>query len=114
MIAVFFYGRNQIAAVKYDYDAQAAELKRLHEEEVTKINEARNREKQQLEENIRVLEASLAENKVEYERKLKELEDKKQKDIASFVSKHGDDPKAMAKEISTTTGFKIYDPKEKK
>lgn len=108
---LFLYGRNQLTAVKYDYEAQAAELKRLHNEELQKINEAREKEKQQLEENIRVLEVTLAKNKVDYEKKIKDLEEKRRKEVGDFVSQHGDNPTAMAREISSTTGFKMYDPK---
>lgn len=109
--ALFLYGKNQLTAVKYDYEAQATQLKKLHAEEVQKINAARDKEKQQLEENIKVLEDSLAKNKVDYEKKIKDLEEKRKNEVSSFVSKHGDNPVSMAREISATTGFKVYDPK---
>lgn len=95
----------------HDYAKQAEELSKLADTRVVKVSKALEDERKAHEEIINRMQQEFAKNREDYERRIKELEEKKKKDIDTFVNKHGDDPKAMADELSKSTGFRVFNAK---
>lgn len=95
----------------HDYAKQAEELSRLADTRVVKVAKALEDERKAHEEIINRMQQEFAKNREDYEKKIKDLENKKQKDVGTFVEKHGEDPKAMAEEFAKSTGFRVFNAK---
>lgn len=104
-VGLFAYANKKISSVEYDYAEQAKELSRLHKEELDKLAAARQVEKEQLEANIVKLQNDLKENQKDYEKKLAELNVKKEQEAKRLTAKA---PVDLADDVSKATGFRIY------
>jgi len=91
----------------------ADKLKRVnadHDEELRKINVAREEERLQRLVNEEKLKDTLAEVQSHYDAAKKDLDSKKKKEIERLVRQHSGDPVALAKKLSDATGFKVLLP----
>ena len=108
---IVFYGSRLLDKARYDYAEQNKALSRHADERLKKVSDALIEEKRQHEEIVQRMQQEYEKNKEEYENKLRNLEKKKSKEVSSFVSNHGDDPKSMSAALSKSTGFKVYNGK---
>ena len=81
-----------------------------YDEQIKKIVEAQVREREQREENFKKLQGELELTKKVYEDSLKELQEKKSKQVNQLVQKYKDDPTGMAQQLSDITGFQLVTP----
>lgn len=108
---VVVYASSFLGRVSHDYSEQNRILSHLADERAKKIAAALDEERRQHAEILNRMQAEFDKNREEYEKRIKQLEEKKRKEVASFVDSHGDDPKGMADALSKSTGFKVYDGK---
>lgn len=99
---------NYLGRVSHDYSEQNRILSELADERAKKIAAALEEEKRQHAAILLRMQAEYDKNREEYEKRIKDLEAKKKKEVSSFVDNHGDDPKGMADALSRSTGFKVY------
>lgn len=95
---------------KIDFFGQIEAIKKAHEEELRKIEAAREEERKKNKEALEKLQRRLDEIKRQYEEAKIELDRKKKKEIEDLMSKHGDDPQVLAEKLSEATGFKVILP----
>jgi len=105
------YACNFLSNTSHDYAEQNRILSQLADERAKKIADALEEEKRQHAAVLLRMQAEFDKNREEYERKIRDLEVKKRKEVTTFVDNHGDDPKRMADELSKSTGFKVYNGK---
>lgn len=113
-IAIFFAG---IAATLWfkrrpSDDDDATTSRDAHDKQLDAIDDVRKDERTKTDAASEKLEKDLANVQRQYEENKKELDEKKKKEIKSILEKHQDDPVALAKRLSETTGFKIIMPEE--
>ena len=85
-------------------------IKRAHEEELRKIEAAREEERRKNKEALEKLQRRLEDVKRQYDEAKIELDRKKKKEIEDLMSKFGDDPQVLAEKLSEATGFKVILP----
>ena len=107
LAAVVLFRRNIVDFVE-DY----RKIQQIHSEELQEIERARQEEKTRLEANRLRLEQTLKTIQDQYDAEQLELDAKKKKEIKTIVEKHGDDPEALAEELSRVTGFRVIMPQE--
>lgn len=90
---------------KTNFAQRLKEINDAHAEEVRKINEIREREQQEYEENRKRYEARIAQIKAQYEKEIAELDARTRARVDQIMEKHGNDPKALASELSRVMGF---------
>lgn len=95
---------------KVNFMDQIDAIKKAHEEELRKIEAAREEERKKNKEALEKLQRRLEEIKRQYDEAKIELDRKKRKEIEDLMSKHGDDPKFLAEKLSEVTGFKVILP----
>jgi len=89
------------------------ELKKIqdiHNEELKKIQEARQQEKLQHAENEKRLHDAMSVVQVQYDLAKKQLDDKKKQQVEELVKTYGTNPNELAKQLSAVTGFTIVLP----
>lgn len=111
LLGMLAYGSRLLSKNAYDYDEQVKQMNRLADQRVKKVNEALEQEKKRHEEIVSQMQAEFEKNRLDYEKKISELEKKKKEGVATFVNNHGEDPKTMASELAKSTGFRIYNGK---
>lgn len=99
------YSNKNLKNLRYDYDNQAQEIKKIHDEELDKLKKYNEIEKKRLAENIARLQHDLFKNQQDYEKKLLELKSKKSDEEKKLSIKA---PIELAQELSDVTGFKVY------
>ena len=102
---MFFFRKEQTG-----FADNLAKLKAAHDEELRAIEDARLRERQEHEANLKRLETTLAAVQVHYDEAKRELDTKKKKEIEAIVDQYSDDPVALAKKLSEATGFVVVLP----
>lgn len=108
VVAVFgiaLYADSKISNLKFDYVKQQKELDRLHKQELDTLAAARAQEKAELQANIVKLQEDLLKNQKDYEKKLREINEKKEKEAKELAAKA---PADLAQEVAAATGFKVY------
>jgi uncharacterized transporter YbjL len=90
-----------------DTSAQIKQMQDAHDTEIKKILNIRDEERHQHEENIKNLQSQLSSIQVVHDKEEKELDVKKTAEIKKIVRDYGDDPSALAQQLSSVTGFKI-------
>lgn len=105
------YASSFISKISHDYSEQNRILSQLADDRAKKIAAALEEEKRQHAAILLRMQAEFDRNKEAYEKKIRELEEKKKKEVSAFVDSHGDDPKAMADALSKSTGFRVYNGK---
>jgi Skp family chaperone for outer membrane proteins len=85
-------------------------IRDAHEDELKRIQSARDEEKRQHIENQKRLESALATVQEQYDLAKKDLDQKKKREIEEIVSQYGDNPTELAKQLSSVTGFSIILP----
>lgn len=91
----------------------ADNLKKLqdaHDEEIKRIQAAREQEQREHEANLKKLQDALDAVQKHYDDAKKDLDDKKKREITDLVKQYGDDPDALAQKLSEATGFVIILP----
>lgn len=81
-----------------------------HDEEIKQINLVREEERRQHAENLRRRDEALAVVQKQYDENMQQLDSKKKKEIEKLVKEHGNDPEALAKQLSELTGFTVILP----
>lgn len=91
------------------------ELHKIHEDELKSIKSAQALERKQREENLKTLQKALDDAKADYDKKIKDLEEKKGKEVTGLVNTWRTDPSGaeMAKKLGQITGFKVLIPEKK-
>jgi hypothetical protein len=105
LLGVVWYIDGKLGKIEFDYAGQSKELERLHKKELDAVNSLRNLEKSQLQANIIKLQQDLLKNQQDYEKKLLEINVKKDKEARQLSMKA---PKELSDEVSRITGFKVY------
>lgn len=108
---VIIFCANYTGKISHDYSEQAKELSRLSDVRAKRISEALEEERRAKELILNRMKDELEKNKVEYEKKIAELTNRKSQDVKQFVEQKGTDVKGMADSLSKATGFKVYDGK---
>jgi len=108
---VVVYASNFLCKVSHDYSEQNRIMSQLADERAKKIAAALEEERRQHAQILSRMQLEYDRNREEYERRIRELEEKKKKDVASFVDAHSNDPIRMAEALSKSTGFRVYDGK---
>jgi Skp family chaperone for outer membrane proteins len=108
IVAMVVFSSNFYGKLSHDYSEQNRILSEIADARAKKISEALSKEKRLREDILVKMQDQLDNSKAEYEKKIKDLEEKKRKEIKSFVDKQGEDPKRMAESLSESTGFKVY------
>jgi len=85
-----------------------------HELEITKINLAREKERQELKNNEENLQKQLTEIKAHYSQQVSNLDQKTNKIIEDTSKKYVNDPKQLSVELSKKLGIELYVPGDKK
>jgi len=85
-------------------------IRDAHEDELKRIQAARDEEKRQHLENQKRLEAALVTVQEQYDLAKKDLDQKKKREIEDIVKQYGDNPTELAKQLSSATGFSIILP----
>lgn len=88
------------------------DIDKEHKIQIEKIKKAYEEEQKRREENIRRLEEDLKVSKEKYCILVKELEDKKRKNITKLVDDYKEDPKGLAEKVKKITGFELVLPEE--
>lgn len=83
------------------------ELQIGHEEQIKKIDAAREEERIRHKKNIEQLKSELEIVQKKYEDQKKALEIKKKTIVKKIVEESGNDPNALAQQLSEVTGFRI-------
>jgi len=105
--------RNLFVDKQRNYQETISELKRIHEQQIEKINKAHEDEHARHEKNVKKLEEDLKIAQHDYEAAIKELEDIKKINIRKIVATYGKDPTALAQRIQTLTGFVLVLPEKR-
>jgi len=105
-VAGFFIFTKQ----KSSFSDQLSDIKKAHEEEIKKINEAREEERKAHIENERKLNETLMSIQQQYEAAKRDLDEKKRKEIENIVKKWSDDPTELSKQLSEAAGFTVVIP----
>lgn len=85
-------------------------IKAVHDEELKQIQDARAEEQRQHQANVKKLQDTLDAVQKHYDEAKKDLDTKKKKEIEELVKQYKDDPGALAKKLSESTGFTIILP----
>lgn len=107
MIVMYFALRDQ----KTNFAQRLKEINDTHAEEIRRINEIRARERQEYEENRKRYEARIAQIRVQYENEIAALDARTQARVDDIMKKHGNNPTALAGELSRIMGFAVEVPK---
>lgn len=86
------------------------DIQKAHEEELKKIREADEERRKATQENIKKMQERLAAVEKQYEDAQEDLDEAKKAEIKRILEKDADDPEALAKKLSETTGFRIILP----
>lgn len=90
---------------------QADDLRKIHEEHVSKTKEAYEKELAQRDKNIKQLSKDLGDAKAEYDAYRQDIENKKKININKTTQTYKGDPKGLAKKVNSALGFEIVLPK---
>lgn len=84
----------------------------IHKNELKKIEEARQKEREEWKESERKYQQTISIIRERYESDKKDLDKKKEKEIKQIVDNHGKDPQELALQLSKATGFQVILPEE--
>ncbi len=90
-----------------DTSAQIKQMQDAHNIEIKKILDIQDEERHQHEENVKNLQSQLSSIQSVHDKEEKELDVKKTAEIKKIVKDYGDDPSALAQQLSNVTGFQI-------
>jgi uncharacterized protein HemX len=90
------------------------EINTNHKDEIDKINNAREVERQQYKQNEENLQKQLTEIKTHYTQQINTLDTKTNKIIDDASKKYANDPQALSVELAKKLGVELYVPKETK
>lgn len=90
-----------------DTSTQIKQMQDAHDTEIKKILDVQAEEHRQHEENVKKLESQLSTIHADHDKEEKELDVKKTAEIKKIVKDYGDDPSALAQQLSNVTGFRI-------
>lgn len=107
VVAIFLFRQRNVSFAD-DYK----KIQDAHQKELDDIQKARDQERTQLEANEAKLQAQLDAIQKQYVEQQKQLDDKKKAEIAQIIKDHGDDPDALAQQLSQATGFTVVLPKD--
>lgn len=93
---------------------QMDDLKKIHDEQVTKLEDAYDKELLKKEQNIKQLNKDLQDSKDQYEYLRQGIEDKKKVNIANTTRIYKGDPKGLAQKVNSVLGFEIILPQGSK
>jgi len=103
----FFFRREQDR-----FSDRYNQLQIAHDDEMRKIQSAREEERKQHEENLKRLQDTLDLIQKQYDEDKRAFEEKKKEQVTQIVKKYGKSPEELAKRVSEVTGFKIIFPEE--
>lgn len=93
-----------------DIADQIDAINKRHEEEIKKIQDADNQHTKDLEENQKRLEDTLKQLDQRYRDAIAQLDDQKREEVDRILREHGNDPDALAKELSDVLGLQVQKP----
>jgi len=95
-----------------DFSDRISAIEKKHQEQLAKIEAAREEERKRHEEAERRLKEVLADIQKKYDEAMLKLDKKKKDEIARIVKENGNDPVKMSDELSAVTGIKVKLPEE--
>ena len=95
-----------------DFVERLRSIQEGHKNEIKKINEVREKERELHELNEEKYRKTIADIQTQYEAEKRELSEKKKKQVEVIVKKYGDDPEELALQLSKATGFQVILPEE--
>lgn len=102
VVSALFYKHNN------DQLAQFVELKKTTDVEIQKITAARDQENKQHVENEKRLNDALEQINTKYISAMKALNTRKREQVSAIIKTSEHNPDELAKQLSETTGFKVY------
>jgi flagellar motility protein MotE (MotC chaperone) len=97
-----------------DFSAKIGELQKAHDEEVKKMLDAQAEERRLHEQNLAKLQQDLDSAMSKHEEKLKEIEKSREEISKRLLEKYKDDPVGLSRELGRVTGMPVFLPNEKK
>ena len=105
VIGYFVYRKGQV-----DFATQLQEIQLQHDDELQRIELARQEERKAHEANIKQLEMTMAFVQKRYDTAKHILDDQKKTEIKKIITLYSNDPVALSQKLSEVTGFKIILP----
>jgi len=105
VVGYFLYRKSQV-----DFATQLQEIQLQHDDELKRIESARQEERKTHEADVKQLEATMIEVQKQYDTAKHILEDQKKAEIKEIVTLYSDDPILLSQKLSEVTGFKIILP----
>lgn len=115
IILVITLGIIGLIVFKIDHDRllqQIMDIQKNHDEEIEKINAARDEEKRQHAANVKRLQDAMDTIQRQYDEAKRVLEEEKKKQIKDIVTQYGNDPVGLSEKLSEVTGFKVILPED--
>jgi len=105
VVGYFLYRKSQV-----DFATQLQEIQHQHDDELQRIESARQEERKTHEADVKQLEATMVEVQKQYDTAKHILEDQKKAEIKEIVMLYSEDPILLSQKLSEVTGFKIILP----
>jgi hypothetical protein len=105
VVGFFLYRKSQV-----DFATQLQEIQHQHDDELQRIESARQEERKTHEADVKQLEATMVEVQKQYDTAKHILEDQKKAEIKEIVTLYSEDPILLSQKLSEVTGFKIILP----
>ena len=105
VVGYFLYRKDQV-----DFATQLQEIQHQHDDELQRIESARQEERKTHEADVKQLEATMVAVQKQYDTAKRILEDQKKAEIKEIVTQYSDDPVVLSQKLSEVTGFKIILP----
>jgi uncharacterized protein HemX len=105
VVGYFLYRKGQV-----DFATQLQEIQHQHDDELQRIESARQEERKTHEADVKQLEATMVAVQKQYDTAKRILEDQKKAEIKEIVTQYSDDPVVLSQKLSEVTGFKIILP----
>lgn len=105
VVGYFLYRKGQV-----DFATQLQEIQHQHDDELQRIELARQEERKTHDADVKQLEATMVAVQKQYDTAKRILEDQKKAEIKEIVTQYSDDPVVLSQKLSEVTGFKIILP----
>lgn len=93
-----------------DISKELKDIEDAHNVEIDQIKQAQATEEKQHQADVDKLNTTLQAVQNQYDAQMKQLDDQKKQEITSIVQQYGNDPQALAEQLSNATGFKVVLP----
>lgn len=114
LLVVALVGVGYLYFKRYDdgWANRYEELEASHQLQMKQIEKVREEERVKLEQNIKQLQVERDQVQRQYDEQTKLLEARRKAVAKKIVEEHGNDPVALAKQLSDVTGFQVQEVKK--